>query len=243
MVLVVAGLIVAGAIFLKRPAPTSEPVAETSPVQKTVDAVQPETNTVVLPQPVASPTNAVPQAVAVVTNEPAPAYASEAEHQAAIDAEKNLLAGLAMNNDPESLSNILAALQSPDKEVRMAAIDAARQFEDTNAIPALRAAAYNAPPDEAIAMLNAVQWLETPTADLTSAAGTHPDLTAAQAQAIIADQAKNTVRQTAVLNNRAAQLNGQNSAPGGQNNQSQPGAAPGSAHAAHANVIPTSNQQ
>lgn len=82
-----------------------------------------------------------------------------------------------MNDDPQSLSNILSDLTSPEKEIRMAAIEAAKQFESTNAIPVLKAAAANAEDNqEAIAMLEAADWLALPNADFNTP-GTRPQLT------------------------------------------------------------------
>jgi HEAT repeat protein len=187
-------------------------------------------------KPVEPATNPAPQIampVAASTNT-APEYASEAAHRAAIDAEKKLLVSLSMNDDPQSLSNILAALSSPEKEVRMAAIDAAKQFEDTNAIPALRAAAATAEPNEAIAMLKAVNWLSTPSVEFSPPGGfTKPDLTADQSQALQASQNRAAIRQSANATIKATQQKGQNGAVGGNNNgrndnQTQPAPGPGS---------------
>jgi HEAT repeat protein len=63
------------------------------------------------------------------------------QHQTAIDAETDRLQEWSVNDDPASLSNILADLTNPDKEIRVAAIEAARQFGSADAIPALKAAA------------------------------------------------------------------------------------------------------
>ena len=68
-----------------------------------------------------------------------------------------------MNNDPASLSNILADLTNPEKEIREAAIEAAKQFDSTNAIPTLKAVAANTTDtEEQIALLEAADFLSLP---------------------------------------------------------------------------------
>ena len=62
---------------------------------------------------------------------------TDEQRQAAIDAEIDRLQQWSMNDDPASLSNILADLTSPEKEIRDAAIEATKEFGSTNAIPAL----------------------------------------------------------------------------------------------------------
>ena len=65
------------------------------------------------------------------------------QRQAAIDAEVDRLQNWSMGNDPASLSNILADLTNPEKDIRDAAIEATEQFGSSNAIPALKVAANN----------------------------------------------------------------------------------------------------
>ena len=90
-----------------------------------------------------------------------------------IQAEKDRLTDWQMNNDPQSLSNILADLDSPEKEIRMAAIDAAVQFDDTNAVPILRAKATNDDDlDEKVALVKAADFLALP--DVTFTPGGQP---------------------------------------------------------------------
>jgi hypothetical protein len=92
------------------------------------------------------------------------------QRQAAIDAETERLQEWSMNDDPASLSKILADLTSSEKEVRDAAIEATKQFGSTNAIPALKAAA-NATEDtqEKIALLEAADFLSLPSISLDGA--------------------------------------------------------------------------
>lgn len=68
-----------------------------------------------------------------------------------------------MNHDNTSFSNILVRLTSKDQEIRAAAIEAARQFGSSNAIPALTAAA-DATDDlrEKIECLDAAEFLTLP---------------------------------------------------------------------------------
>jgi hypothetical protein len=91
------------------------------------------------------------------------------EREAAIESEKDRLAALEMNDDASSLSNILADLNSPEKEIRMAAIDAAVQFHSTNAIPVLQSAAANDQDmEEKIALLKAADFLALPEVTFSS---------------------------------------------------------------------------
>ena len=83
-----------------------------------------------------------------------------------IEAETDRLQQLSMSDDPISLSNILADLTSPEKEIRAAAIEATKQFGSTNAIPALKAAAEASEDhEEKAAFLEAVDFLSLPSLD------------------------------------------------------------------------------
>lgn len=171
-------------------------------------------------------TNVIPEAPSTPA---APVVArktmTESERQTFVRTECSRLASLAMNNDSASLSNILADLNSPEKDIRMAAIEAAKQFESTNAIPALKLAAANsADSDEAVALLQAVTWLETPNADMTPAAAKQ-DLTPEQQQARAQGEQKIAIRQAAKNLNKTVE-NPQPAAPAtdqGTSGQSQPG--------------------
>ena len=77
--------------------------------------------------------------------------------------ETERLAQWSMNDDAQSLSNILGDLASPEKEIRMAAIEATEQFGSTNAIPILKAMAANTDDhEEAMALLEAADFLSLP---------------------------------------------------------------------------------
>ena len=103
------------------------------------------------------------------------------ERRAAIDAELARLHELFMSGDPAALPLILADLNNPEKEIRDAAIEAAKQFGSTNAIPALKAAADDTEDlAEKIDLLKAAEFLTVPAMDLN---GPHVDLTPEQIQA------------------------------------------------------------
>jgi len=185
-VLLVAALVIGAIIFLKGPASAPVPDAAPAPVAKAA------------PPPMKMP---------ALEPAPAPVVVKEAltpeERQAAIDAETDRLSEWAMNDDAQSLSNILNDLTSPEKKIQMAAIEAAKQFESTDAIPVLKAAAANAQDnEEAAAMLEAADWLALPNGDFSPPATSMP-LTPAQAQAIAKDRTITAARRQAYLQSRA----------------------------------------
>jgi hypothetical protein len=149
-ILSTAGAAVAVVMFLTRPQP--QPAATDHPA------------------PVAAAPSNEPEAVAVTpvnppaSTAPAPAKTETAEeHRTRVEAEVEQLLEWSMVHEPASLSNILASLTSPEKEIRAAAVEAARQFDSTNAISALKAAA-NATDDlrEKIECLEAAEFLTLP---------------------------------------------------------------------------------
>jgi hypothetical protein len=156
MVLLVTALVIGGMTFLHRhagnplPAPTvAAPSAPTAVVQLPPAMATSWSPPVPVSAPAPGPVAAQP-----VTPE---------KREAAIESEKDRLAALEMNDDAGSLSNILADLNSPEKEIRMAAIEAAVQFRSTNAIPVLQnAAANDQDVEEKIALLKAVDFLASP---------------------------------------------------------------------------------
>jgi hypothetical protein len=202
-----AGVLAVGAIvFFKQH--SSAPVPAVAPAPTVSAAPTPAPAPAPAPAPVAVKKTLTPE-----------------EHQAAIDVETDRLSTWAMNNDPQSLSNILSDLTSPEKEIRMAAVEAAKQFESINAIPALKAAAANAADNqEAIAMLEAADWLALPDANLSSSGtGTRPQLTPAQTQAIEQSKTQAAARRQDYLNKRAAN---QGSSSGDQSTSGQNPSAP-----------------
>jgi hypothetical protein len=123
----------------------------------------------VLPTPAVTsvaPTPAPPPAPA-----PAPLVVKKTltpeEREVAVNAEKERLFEWERNDDPQSLSNILADLTNPEKEIRMAAIEATKQFGSSSAIPTLQQLAQNtADAGEQTALLEAADFLSlTPISD------------------------------------------------------------------------------
>ena len=144
------------------------------------------------------------------------------EHQAAIGAEIDRLQDLSANNDPASLTAILSDLTSPDKKVRLAAIEAAKQFGSADAIPVLKAdAATTQDPEEQTAMLEAADILSLP--DMTMAgSGAGTPATPEQIQAA---QQKYAAMQARRLAHSGS----------GQNQRPQPGAPASSSGGAPGN--------
>ncbi len=82
---------------------------------------------------------------------------------------------LAMNDDADSLKSILAELTSSNAEIRAAARDAAVQFGDCSAAPALRAAAAQVESlEEKLALKEAADFLELPPLEVHSVTNPHP---------------------------------------------------------------------
>src|SRR5258708_20561141 len=130
---------------------------------------------VFLKQHSSTPVSVLPILAVSVALTPAPAPApvvvkktlTPEEKEAAIEAEKDKLSDWSMNRDRQSDSNILGDLVSSEKEIRMAAIDATKEFGDTNAISVLKSLAANTDDnEEVIAMLEAVGFLSVPPIDL-----------------------------------------------------------------------------
>jgi len=191
--LLLALLVLGAAFFLK------QHLGNTATPPPVTESATPAPVANVAPPPAPAPVAATP----VVTNAPTPE-----QHQAAIEAEADRLQQWSMNDDPASLSNILADLTNPEKEIREAAIEATKQFGSTNAIPALKATASNTDdPEEKIALLDAADFLSLPS--ITSIQ--LPPLTPEQAQA---NQQKKIDRQNRLHPNRPS--NSQSTAGQGQ---------------------------
>jgi hypothetical protein len=164
-------------------------------------ATPPPVNESATPAPVVSvappPVPASVPAAPVSTNALTPE-----QRQAAIDAETDRLQQWSMDNDPASLSNILADLTNSEKEIRDAAIEAAKQFGSTNAIPTLKAVAANTTdPDEQIALLEAANFLSLPSMDFSGPA------TPKTPEQIQADAQRREARRQAQMQNRAPTQN------------------------------------
>ena len=111
-------------------------------------------------QPAIKPLSIAPAVSNAITDE---------DRQAAVDAEIDRLQQWSMNDDSVSLANILADLTNPDKEVREAAIAAAKEFGNQDAIPALKAAADKTEDlPEKIELLEAADFLTLPSVTFDS---------------------------------------------------------------------------
>jgi hypothetical protein len=164
-----------GAIILLKPKPAAPPAP---PFAETTTTAPPETARPpakkLPPVENAAPVKSVEEAVAAVpetapANNPPPAPAATAtnevltvlERTAAIDRLQDWSTHDA--KDTDALTNIVAALSSPDEKVREAAIDATRELGSKDAIPALtEAAAHTSDPDEKKALLDAIKFLKLP---------------------------------------------------------------------------------
>ncbi len=115
------------------------------------------------PASIPAPTTREP--IKPVTTTIATAPQTPQEHQAAVDVEVDRLHDLTGKTDAASLSVIMTDLTSPDKEVRLTAIEAVKQSDDTNIIPILKADAASATDsDTQIALLEAADFLSLPDA-------------------------------------------------------------------------------
>ena len=152
---------------------------------------------------------AEPSPALVTLTIPAPIQSSE-EHQAAVDTEVNRLTDLIGKSDPASLAIVVNDLTSPDKEVRMEAIEVIKQSGSTNVIPTLVSDAASAPDLETQdALQQAVDFLALPVADFTDT-GSGTPVTPEQAQA---SQQKYAAMQNLILAGRSNAHGGLNNPP------------------------------
>jgi hypothetical protein len=163
------------------------------------------------PAPNTAPASAAPTPTPAPAPAPAPVVVKKIltpeQRQAAIDAETDRLQEWSMSDDPASLSNILADLSNPEKEIREAAIEAAKQFGSSNAIPTLKAVAANTPDtEEQIALLEAANFLSLPS--MTFGGPATPQ-TPEQIQAAAQRRAESKARRQAQMQNRAGNQNPQ----------------------------------
>lgn len=157
-ILILAALILALFFFFR-------PLAEKSGYQPA-----PTTVAVVRPPPSNPPSPAVisvaPSAsVAAVAS---PASLTAEQRRTMIDAETEKLSTWAAQGTVP-VPEVTAALGNPEKEIRLAAIDAAKQSGNAAFIPALKTAlAAAADPEEQEALLDAEEFLSLPAVDLTA---------------------------------------------------------------------------
>ena len=127
------------------------------------------------------------------------------EKEAFIEAETGRLQDLSTQDDPTSLSAILSDLNNPEKEIRLAAIEATKQFGSKDAIPTLQAEVANVTDtDEKIALLEAADFLSLPT--LADAAVQTP-LTPDQLQALQEHRQQQAARKQYLLQKRSQDQN------------------------------------
>ena len=137
------------------------------------------------------------------------------EKQSYIEAETSRLQDLSAQDDPASLSAIVNDLTNSEKEVRLAAIEATKQFGSKDAIPVLQAdVASAADTDEKIALLEAADFLALPT--LTDA-GVQTPPTPDQLQAIQDQRQKAAARKQYLMQQHAQDQNAM--PPPGQDSQ------------------------
>jgi len=154
---------------------------------------------------------------------PPPTVLTPEQREAAIDAEVDRLQEWSLNNDPASLSNILADLTYPEKKVRGEAIEAAKQFGSTNAIPVLKGlAAHDEDPEEKAALLEAADFLSLPSLTF-SGSGTGTPMTPEQIQKAQQNWNAKEARRQALMQKRAQNQPSQ-SAPLPASGQSSPAA-------------------
>jgi hypothetical protein len=193
-----AALAIGAVIFLKQQFKTPSPssVAATTPAQR------PDPTPEVAPLPATPP----------LAPAPAPSVAKVMTPDD-VQAEEDRLSTWQMNDDPQSLSNILGDLSSPEKNIRMAAIEAAKQFGSTNAIPVLKAAVKNTDDsDEQMALIEAANFLTLPQADMVASGSSTPS-TPQQHQAIQQSQAEAAIDRQAQQQVQSLKRNSQ-SPPG-----------------------------
>jgi hypothetical protein len=161
-ILLLAALVVGMAAFLKSrlaskvPAPAPLAVAVTPPTPPPSPLPLPTPPPVVVPPPATPPP---PAPVIAMTDE---------ERQAAIEAEEVKLQEWQGNDDSVSYTNILNDLTHPERDVRFAAMEALKQYGNSNAIPVLKdLAAKTDDLDEAKSLLETAKFLSLPPADLT----------------------------------------------------------------------------
>ncbi len=189
MLLLSALLILGGAFVLKQHlANVPQPAPETS-----TPAAVPASNILTTSAP-----PSVPVAAAPIPAPPVPTNNLTPEQQEdAIDSETDRLQQWSASDNPADLANILADLNNPEKEIREAAIEAAKQFGSAKAIPALKAAANNTDDTgEKIAFLEAADFLSLPGMDFNEPA---PPRTPEQIQADEQEQARRKARRDAKM--------------------------------------------
>ena len=147
-----------------------------------------------------APAPAITSVAPTPTPAPAPVVVKKTvtpeEREVAINAEKDRLFEWEMNDDPESLSKILGDLTHPEKEIRLAAIEATKQFGSKDAIPTLKELVKNTDDaEEQTALLEAADFLSlTPMSDSSVQLPRTPEQIQAEQQKIAQAEARKQAR-------------------------------------------------
>ena len=183
IILLLLAAAVAGGIYFLRPKPVTPsvpPPVETAvtPAAETVPAPaknSPPAEPVAPAKPVEEAVAAAPAAVSLPPTAVATGGTLTVEERA-VAIEKLQDWSTHDATDHEALTNIVAALSSPDAKVRSAAVDATRELGSKDAIPALKAAAAaTEDKDEKLALLEAAHFLTLPMLGSPEAAQDTPD--------------------------------------------------------------------
>lgn len=168
-----------------------------------------------------APAPAITSVAPTPTPAPAPVVVKKTvtpeEREVAINAEKDRLFEWEMNDDPESLSKILGDLTHPEKEIRLAAIEATKQFGSKDAIPTLKELVKNTDDtEEQAALLEAADFLSlTPMSDSSVQLPRTPEQIQAEQQKIAKAEARKQARMQKRAGNQDSQsAAGQNSTAG-----------------------------
>jgi HEAT repeat protein len=168
-----------------------------------------------------APAPAITSVAPTPTPAPAPVVVKKTvtpeEREVAINAEKDRLFEWEMNDDPESLSKILGDLTHAEKEIRLAAIEATKQFGSKDAIPTLKELVKNTDDtEEQAALLEAADFLSlTPMSDSSVQLPRTPEQIQAEQQKIAKAEARKQARMQKRAGNQDSQsAAGQNSTAG-----------------------------
>jgi hypothetical protein len=194
-------LVLAGAFCLK------QATSQLQPSSPLIVAILPPPAAKPAPAPAATsanlPASEPPSTIMPVATVKSPA--TPEEKQAYIEAETSHLQDLSTQDDAASLSAILNDVTNSEKAVRLAAIEATKQFGGKDAIPTLQADVASAPDtEEKIALLEAADFLALPT--LTDA-GVQTPPTPDQLQAIQQQRQREAARKQFLMQKHSQNLN------------------------------------
>ena len=107
-----------------------------------------------------------------------------ADHEQYVQDRQAELTQLGMSDDPNDLKTILSEMNNKDSRIRSSALSAAVQFGSKDAIPVLQnEESWTDDPDEKVAILNAIKYLQLPSFDdfQASVAASAPPISTDQA--------------------------------------------------------------